>query len=83
VTFYKNILLLILLLITTQTLQSKELPNTENEEEIYAITELEVYEDKEGSITFKDILGGKVGFKKPIQFEQKDYNTNAYYWVKK
>jgi two-component system, sensor histidine kinase LadS len=82
VNLYIKMFFILLLLSTTQALQSKELPKTENEEEIYAITELEVYEDKEGSITFKDILGGKVGFKKPIQFEQKDYNTNAYYWVK-
>ncbi len=80
----KFIKILLVGILTFQNVQlyAKELPQNGVEEVIYPITDLEVYVDKSGSVSFQEVLEGNVKFQKLKKFEPKDYETDSYYWVR-
>jgi len=77
---FTTVLLQFLVILITPDNQYHELP--QDDEMILPITKLEIYEDETGEVTLGQITSGEVPFAIPKDFEQKDYNTHSYYWIK-
>ncbi len=75
-------LLLLLTFVLGLVSPIKQLPNSNQKEVIIPISELEIFEDKEGVVNFQQVINGQINFTVNEDFQPKDYNTNSYYWVK-